>query len=152
MSNNAEKSMLVKFKEVLGETNSKLMVLKGRLVNIVRDAKRDSKDEYYYTADIKVMQNDSEGYNVAFDMFHLIFPVAVSMALTDAELLEMKNNEVISLVVPSCRIKTVPGKIPDEDGVLKDMKYNNCSFYVSDIMKIKDVEKREFSPSYSYNL
>ena len=147
-----ENSLLAKFEAILGD-NGKLMVIKGRLMNITKDLKRDSKDEeYYYSADVKVMHPGAEGYNSSFDMFHLIFPVAVSMAITDAEMIAMKNNEVIALVSPSCRVNTFKNDEPDENGEIKIVKYNKCTFYVNDIMKTKDVEKQEFTPSCTYNL
>lgn len=147
MSNETVKNLV----EVLGGEKS-LMILRGQVISVEKIAKQNSKDVFYYTFALKVVESSESSYQTGYSLFYCILPSDIAINYLDFE--TYKHKEVAVLLKPNNRLKTVTKEKKDDfPGAPVEKviyKFNNSDFYVIDLLLLGDIAKVEFhKPMYN---
>ncbi|WP_202709705.1 hypothetical protein [Sporosalibacterium faouarense] len=127
--------LLTKLNELLKD-EKELMILKGQLQSPEKQIKEDG--QIYYTFTLKTVKKyTNDLYSTGFSTYYIVIPTSVSAKLSDDDIKDMKGNEVLVLLDPSCRTKIITAR---ESGNKYKVNHN-INLYCIDIMKVRDVER-----------
>ena len=124
------------FNLMLG-SERELHILKGQLLNPVILSKKDGSGHYmsFRLKTLKQISNDE--YSQRNNMFQIIVSEEKAKKFGSAFFREVKNQEVIVLVDVSNMTKKGNTGSP--------VYFNNTSYYLIDIMKTRDITKKEIA-------